>query len=145
LRRGRAPTGPIILRVDGDYNPVAGDSNLEREQCATGAGPASAFTGIRFVKGAVSPTGQKPAILVEKLVRPPIERCSGMDAMVDITVIAPAEVHDEGFNKPLPPENVELDRATGGDFRQGRAPYGRVHRRIAGNVCLFHGEEGASV
>ena len=68
-----------------------------------------------------------------------------MDAIVDITVIAPAEVHDEGFNKPLSPENVKLDRASGRDFGQGRAPYGRVNRRIAGNVCLFHGEEWAGV
>ena len=68
-----------------------------------------------------------------------------MDAIVNIAVIVPAEVYDEGFNKPLPPENVKLDRATGRDFRQGRTPYGRANHWIARNVRLFHGEDRVGV
>ncbi len=56
----------------------------------------------------MSPAGQKSAVVVEELVRPPIEGCTGMGAVVDIGVIAPAEVHDEAFDKPLAPENVKL-------------------------------------
>jgi len=70
---------PIILRVTigGDNDPIADDLGVKRKQCAADAGPAGAFTGMRFVEGTVGPAAQQPAVLIEELVQPPIERCSG--------------------------------------------------------------------
>jgi hypothetical protein len=62
----------IALRVKTgrDDNSIAGDSDVERKQCAADAGPAGAFTGIRFVKRAMGPAGQKSSVVAEELVRP---------------------------------------------------------------------------
>ena len=68
---------PLRITAGGDDNPIAGDLDLERKQCATDAGPAGAFTGIRFVRGAVGSAGQKSTVVAQELVRPPIERRSG--------------------------------------------------------------------
>lgn len=87
---------------------------MKRKQCATDARSAGAFAGIGFKKGAVRPASQKPVVVIEKLVRPPIKRCPGMDAIVDIRVIAPAEVHHEGLYQPFAPPNVKFRRAPGG-------------------------------
>lgn len=104
------------VRVGGNNNPIAGDLGVKRKQCAARAGSAGALARIRFVKGAMGPADQKSAIVAEELVRPPIERCPGMDAMVDIGVVAAAEVHHEAFDKPLAPENVKFRRAAGRNF-----------------------------
>ena len=119
----RSCFGPSVVRVGGDNNPIASDLGVKRKKSAAAAGPAGAFTGIRFVKGAMGTTGQKSAIVAEKLVRPPVERCSGMDAIVDVSVVAPAKVHHETFDKPLPPENVKFRGAAGRDFAQRRRPH----------------------
>jgi hypothetical protein len=111
---------PLRITAGGDDNPIAGDLDLERKQCATDAGPAGAFTGIRLEKGAMGPAGQKSAVVAEELIRPPIERRSGMDAIVDVAVVAPAEVHHEGFDKPLAPENVKFFGVAGPDLVQRR-------------------------
>ncbi|MBA3762157.1 MAG: hypothetical protein H0X04_02285 [Chthoniobacterales bacterium] len=55
----------LRIAVGGDNNSVAGDLNVERKQCATTAGTTGAFTGFRFVKGAVGPADQKAALVVE--------------------------------------------------------------------------------
>jgi hypothetical protein len=56
----------------------------------------------------MSPADQKSPVLGKELVRPPIERCPSVDAIVDIGIVAPAEIYDEAFDKPLPPDNVKL-------------------------------------
>jgi len=56
----------------------------------------------------MSPTGQKSAVAAEELVGPPIEWCPGVDAIVDVSVVAAAEVHKKPFNESLAPENVKF-------------------------------------
>lgn len=87
------------------------------------------------------PAGQKSVVVVEELVRPPIERRSGMDAIVHIGVIVPADVHYEAFNEPLAPENVKFGGVAGRDLSQGRIPPGRVSHGITGDFRRFHCED----
>jgi hypothetical protein len=68
----------------------------------------------------MGPAGQKSSVVAEELVRPPIERCSGMDAIVDIGVVASSKVHHEAFDKPLAPENVKFCGVAGPDLVQRR-------------------------
>ena len=126
-------------------NSVASDLNLERKQCAASAWPSGAFTAIRFVKGAVGPTDQKPAVLIEELVRPPIKRCTGMDAIVDIGVVAPVEVHHKAFDKPLAPENVKFRGAAGRDFANRCGPHTVVSHCIISNPGWLHRENRIGV
>ena len=133
------------VTTGGDNNPVVGDLNPEWKQCAAAAGSAGAFTGIRLVKGAVGPAFEKSAVVAEELVRPPIERCSGMDAVVDIGVVASAEVNYETFDNPLSPENVKFRRAAGRDFAQRRRPNGRVRHWITRDPGRFHYEDEIGV
>lgn len=93
----------MTIIFGGGNNPVIDESNVEREQRAAGA-----FTGIQFKKGAVSPAGQKSTVVVEELVRPPIERCSGMDAIVHIGVIVTTPVHYKTLYNPCTPEDVKF-------------------------------------
>ena len=110
----------------GNNNPTAGDFNLEWKQGAARAGSTRAFTCIRFVTGAVRPAGQKSAIVVEEFIRPPIERCSGMGAIVDISIVVPAEVYDEAFDKPLAPANMKFRGVARRDFVTRRRPHCRL-------------------
>jgi hypothetical protein len=78
-RRFLRPAGGIVLRVivGGDNDPIADDLGVKSKQRAADTGPAGAFTGMRFVEETVGPADQQPAVVVEELVWPPIERCSG--------------------------------------------------------------------
>jgi hypothetical protein len=135
----------LRITAGGDNNPASGDLNLERKQCATGAGPAGALTSIRFVTGAMCPADQKSAIVAEEFVRPPIERCPGMDAVVDIGVVAPVDVHDEAFNNPVAPENVKFRGAARRDFGMRRRPHGDGLHRISSSAARFHREDGIGI
>jgi len=139
--------GAIISRVTvgGDNNPAPGRLNLERKECAASARPSGAFTAIWFVERTVGPADQKPVVLIEELVRPPVERCSSMDAIVYIGVVAAAEVDHEAFDKPLSPENVKFRGAAGRDFTQRCGPHGRMSRLIANHPSWFHREVGIGV
>ena len=100
----------IILLVPAcsNNNPASHDFNVEWKECAASAGAAGAFTGLRLVTRAVGTADQKPLIVAEELVWPPIERCAGMDAIIDVGVVASVDVHDEAFNKTFTPENVKF-------------------------------------
>ena len=63
---------------------------------------------------------QESAVVAEELVRPPIERCPGVDTVVDVGVVAAAEIHYEAFDEPLAPENVKFRGASGRDRVQRR-------------------------
>lgn len=104
------------ITIGGDNDPATGDLNLQRKEGAAGAGPTSAFTRIRFVKGAVSPASQKLVIITEKLVRPPVERRTSVDTMVDIGVIPSIKIDDKRFDKSSSPEDVKLHRFTRRNF-----------------------------
>jgi hypothetical protein len=64
----------------------------------------------------MSAAGQKSAVVAEELVRPPIEGCASVDAIVDIGVVLSAEIYYEAFDEPLAPENVKLGGAPGRDL-----------------------------
>jgi hypothetical protein len=49
----------LVVKTGGDNNPIAGDLDVERKQCAADAGPPGAFTCIRFVRRGMGPEGQK--------------------------------------------------------------------------------------
>ena|SRR5215472_5467143 len=91
----------------------------------------------------MSPADQKSAVIVEKLVRPPIKRRSSMDAIVDIGVIAPAEVYDEPFDKPVAPANVKFRREAGADLVQWRRPNARMSYGTTIGSDRFHFGIGA--
>jgi hypothetical protein len=100
----------LRITIGGDNDPAAGDLNLQRKEGATGAGPTSAFTCIRFVKRSVSPASQKLVIITEKLVWPPVERRTSVDTIVDIGVIPSIKIDDERFDKSSSPHDVKLYR-----------------------------------
>lgn len=102
-----------------DNNPIASDFDLDRNQCAARARSAGAFTSVWFVKGAMRSAGQKSTIGTEEFVWPPIERCSGMRAIVDISMVTPAEIYDEALDKPVAPQNMKFRRVAGGISSQG--------------------------
>jgi hypothetical protein len=116
--------------------------DVKRKQCAADTRSVGAFTGIRLVKRAVCPAPQKSVVVGEELVRPPIERCAGMDAIVDIGVVAPTEVDDETFDKPLSPHNVKLRRSTRWDFSDRRRPHRGVSDWIPSSADRSHPEHG---
>src|SRR5262249_37270350 len=91
----------------------------------------------------MSSAGQKSAVIVEKLVRPPIEGCTSMDAVVDIGVVLPAEVHNEAFDKPVAPANVKFRRVAGADLVQWRRPNARMLCCITTCSDRFHFGIGA--
>ena len=65
------------VTAGGDDNPLFGHLNLELKEGAANARPTGAFTAIWFVEGTVGPADEQPAVVIEELVWPPIERCSG--------------------------------------------------------------------
>jgi len=65
-----------------------------------------------------------------------------MDAVVNIGVVIPAEVHHEAFDQPLPPENVKFPGMAWWDFAQRRRPHGRMSSLI--NPNRFHCKDGIS-
>jgi hypothetical protein len=58
--------------------------------------------------------------MTEELIRPPVERGSGMDAIVNIGIIASPEIHHEAFDRSLTPEDAEFRGATRRDFGEWR-------------------------
>jgi hypothetical protein len=106
----------LRITIGGDNDPAAGDLNLQRKEGTAGAGPTSAFTRIRFVKGAVSSASQKLVIITEKLVRPPVERRTSVDTIVDIGVILSIKIDHKRFDKSSSPEDVKLHRFTRRNF-----------------------------
>jgi hypothetical protein len=88
----------------------------------------------------VGPASQQPMVITEKLVWPPIERCSGVDTIVDISVVATSEVHKKPFNEPLAPKNVKLRAAPGPYLVQRCGPHTRVSQCTVSNSNRFHSQ-----
>jgi hypothetical protein len=86
----------------------------------------------------MSSAGQKSAVIIEKLIWPPIEGCTGMDAIVYIGVVPPAEVHNEPFDKPVAPANIKFCRAAGADFAQWCGPNARMSYGTTIGSDRFH-------
>src|SRR6476619_4233917 len=80
-------SGGFSVLTGGDQNPVICHVNVERKQRTARARSSGALASLWIEKRAMGSASQKAAIVVEEFVRPPVERCSGVVAVIDVGVV----------------------------------------------------------
>src|SRR5262249_48339939 len=110
----------VIGRHD---DPVADDADGEAIETSSPARTSGAAPGVGLVDRTVGRADEQPAVIGEELVRPPVERSAGVDALVDVPVEGALEVHHEGLDAPAAPVERELRRGARGKVADRRGPF----------------------
>src|SRR5262249_15570811 len=98
------------------------DLDHERPESSTAARTSGAAPAVRLVERAVRGADQEPPVVGEELVRPPVERRSGVRAPVDVGVVATLEVDHEPFRLRSAPAQRKLRRRSRREICDGDGP-----------------------
>jgi hypothetical protein len=131
----------LRITIGGDSDPAVGDLNLQREEGAPTARSTGALSGVGLIRRAVSPAFQKPMVITEKLVRPPIEGRASVDTIVDVSVIPSIEIYHKRFDESPSPDDVKLYRFARCNIGNWRRPFLGVSRAERHVVSFDHDDE----